>query len=409
MRRFCVIAMIWSSLAAPLVFAAAGNSKSQTPSSPPIYVITDDDSTVSNSLSFFQAGGTVSAPTLTFAFDTVTNAQGIGGGFFGLPRVNLLPDASAQCVYASDAGTTFSDIASVNLATHQLVGKFIGSPSDIGDANGIGIVVGTNYLYAAFTGSNTIATFAIQPGCQLSFVEDVTAAGLNGGSVAGMALHGNLLVVAYGDGSIESFSVATGLPVSNGDAQNSTGYNISLNIYFPEGVDITQDGHWAVFGDSSVATNIEVSDISSGHLTPTKLYTITAMRLAAVGPGVNSGSIRLSPDQTMIFVGNSDGGSVSAAFFDTSTGKVRGGCSSSALAGFYNPWAFAGSVATRDTTGTGGVLYVAEYGFSNSFIGVLKIGSDGTNCTLTESSASEVPDVQSSGLLSIAVYPPRSF
>jgi len=100
---------------------------------------------------------------------------------------------------------------------------------------------------------------------------------------------------------------------------------------------------------------------------------------------------------------------VSAAFFDTNSGKVRGGCSSSALAGFYNPWAFAGSVATRDTTGTGGVLYVAEYGFTNSFIGVLKIGSDGTNCTLTESSASEVPDVQSSGLLSIAVYPPRSF
>ena len=147
----------------------------------------------------------------------------------------------------SDAGTTFSDIASVNLSTHQLAGSFNGSATDIGDANGIGIVVGANYLYAAFTtSSNTIATFAIQPGCQLSFLEDVTAAGLNGGSIAGMALHGNLLVVAYGDGSIESFSVATGLPVSNGDAQNSTGYNTSLNIFFPEGVDITQDGHWAM-------------------------------------------------------------------------------------------------------------------------------------------------------------------
>jgi hypothetical protein len=408
MRRFCVIAMILSSLAAPLVSVAAGNSKSQKPGSSPIYVITDDDNTVQNSLSFFEAGGTMGAPTLTFAFDTATIGQGIGGGFFGLPRVNLLADPSAQCVYASDAGTTFSDIASVNLSTHQLAGSFNGSATDIGDANGIGIVVGANYLYAAFTSSNTIATFAIQPGCQLSFLEDVTAAGLNGGSIAGMALHGNLLVVAYGDGSIESFSVATGLPVSNGDAQNSTGYNTSLNIFFPEGVDITQDGHWAVFGDSSIATNVEVSDISSGHLTPTKLYTIAAQG-RSVGPGVNSGSIRLSPDQTMLFLGNSDGGSVSAAFFDANTGKVRGGCTSPPLNGFYNPWAFAGSVVTRDTTGTGGVLYVAEYGFTNSFIGVLNIASDGTNCTLTESSASEVSDPQSSGLLSIAVYPPRSF
>ena len=40
-------------------------------------------------------------------------------------------------------------------------------------------------------------------------------------------------------------------------------------------------------------------------------------------------------------------------------------------AGFYNPWAFVGSVATRDTTGTGGVLYVAEYGFIGSYIGIL--------------------------------------
>lgn len=89
--------------------------------------------------------------------------------------------------------------------------------------------------------------------------------------------------------------------------------------------------------------------------------------------------------------------------------KSRGGCTSPPLTGFYNPWAFAGSVITRDPTGTGGVLYVAEYGFTNSFIGILNIASDGTNCTLTESSASEIADPQSSGLLSLSVYPPRPF
>ena len=48
------------------------------------------------------------------------------------------------------------------------------------------------------------------------------------------------------------------------------------------------------------------------------------------------------------------------------TGKVSAGCQSPSLAGFYNPWAFVGSIATRDTTGSGGVLYVAEYGFTGS-------------------------------------------
>ncbi len=111
----------------------------------------------------------------------------------------------------------------------------------------------------------------------------------------------------------------------------------------------------------------------------------------------------------MVFVGNSDGGSVAAAYFNTATGRVSGGCTSRQLAGFYNPWAFVGSVATRDTTGTGGVLYVAEYGFTGSYLGVLTINSNGSVCTLTESSASQIPDLLSGGLLSITVFPPRGF
>ena len=63
-----------------------------------------------------------------------------------------------------------------------------------------------------------------------------------------MALYGNLLVVTYGDGSIESFDVSGGLPLSNGDEQNATGY---ASDHFPSGVVITPDGHYAIFGDDS--------------------------------------------------------------------------------------------------------------------------------------------------------------
>ncbi|HUI83546.1 MAG TPA: hypothetical protein VL240_04940 [Candidatus Binatia bacterium] len=375
-----------------------------SPSSP-IYVITNDDGVSHNYVSFFAAGGTPAAPTLTFASDIITRGRGIGGGFFGTQRINLLPDAATHCVYASNAGS--GEISAIDLTTNQLAGNFPASPGDAGDSNGIGIVLNANYLYAAYTASNTIATFSVQPGCQLSFLEDVSAAGLNGGSVAGMALHGDILVVAYADGSIESFNIANGLPQSNGDAQNSTAY-IRSGIYFPESVDISPDGHFAIFGDSSLATIIEVSDISSGRLTPTLEYTVSGVS-HAVGVGINSAALRLSPDGTMIFLGDNDGGSVAAAFFDARTGRVSGGCTSSPLGGFYNPWAFVGSVATRDNTGTGGVLYVAEYGFTASYIGIVKIASDGTLCTLTESPASEVPDLLSDGLLSITVFPPRPF
>ena len=402
-RRLNLVVAVITLCVLPSLSAAA--NRSSTAPSTPIYVLTNDDNVYQSSVSFYVAGGTQGAPTLTFDHSVNTQGQGIAGGLFGTPRINLLPDASAHCIYASNAAS--GDISAVDITTNQLAGRFAASPSDAGDASGIGIALNANYLYAGYTTSKTIATFSILPGCQLSFLDDVPAAGLNGGSVAGMAVRGDILVVAYADGSIESFNIADGLPQSNGDAQNSTAY-LRTGSNFPESVEITQDGHFALFGDSSIATEVEVSDISSGRLTTTVQYVVSGGS-NVVGTGVNSGTLRLSPDETMIFMGNNDGGSVSAAFFDKNTGKVRGGCTSRPLAGFYNPWSFVGSIATRDTTSTGGVLYVAEFGVGGSFIGIVNIGSDGTHCTLTESAASEVPDITSDGLLSITVFPPRSF
>jgi hypothetical protein len=379
---------------------------------PASYVISNDDGITHSYLSFFAPSGTQSAPSLTFSFNVNTLGVGIGGGFFGLPRIAMLPNQSTNCLYASNAQT--ADITGVNIQTRTVSGNFTASDGDAGDAQGIGVLVNANYLYAAYTSSNTIATFSVQTGCQLSFLNDTPAAGLNGGSITGMALHGSMLVVAYGDGSIESFNVANGTPVSNGDAQNSTGYTLNITN-FPEGVDITSDGHFAIFGDSSVRSTVEVSDISSGHLTTTTYYNlggganIIGPTVGARATGVNSGAVRLSPDQTMIFVGNNDGGSVTGAMFNAQTGRIGSSCSSPRLTGYYNPWAFTGSLVTRDNTGNGGVLYVAEYGYAGSYLGVVKIQNNGMTCSLTESSASEIPDEFSGGTLSLATYPPRTF
>jgi hypothetical protein len=397
MKQLLIALMVVSALIAPAVLCSANKSK---PSTSPIYVFTNDDALRHTYSSVYLAGGSQGSPTLTFQQSINTTGLGIGGGFFGTPRLAMLPSSSAQCLFVSDAGS--SDIAAINIQTQTVLGTFQGSTNDNGTSNGIGMVMNQNYLYAGYTLSNTIATFSIGAGCQLSFLGDIAVTPLNGGWIAGMALNGNVLVVAYIDGSIQSFNTASGIPTSNNDEQNATGF---ASAYFPDSVDITQDGHFAIFGDAAVPTTVEVSDLSSGKLAPTVLYILGAAT-NAIGPGINSATARLSPDESLIYIGNSQNGYVTAAFFNRNTGKVTGGCNSPQLANFYNPWAYVGSLQTRDTTGTGNVLYVAEFGSS---IGIVNVTSTGTACTLTESAASPVTDDLSPGLLSIQVFPPRPF
>jgi len=385
-------------VSASLLLAADKTS----PSGPPnIYVMTDDDGTLHNYSSFYLAGGTQGAPTLTNQHGVLTEGTGIGGGFFGTSRLAMPPSSSAQCVYVSDANS--GDIAAMNIQSQTLVGNFLGSSNDVGTSNGIGLVMNQNYLYAGYTLSNTIATFAVGSSCQLTFLGDITVTPLNGGWISGMALNGNILVVAYLDGSIQSFNTSNGIPVSNNDEQYTAGYAAD---YLANGVDITQDGHFAIFGDTATATVVEVSDLSSGKLSPTMLYVIPQQPSNTIGPAISASTVRLSPDESLLYVGNTQSSYVTAAFFNKNTGKVSAGCTSPALNLFLNPWSYVGSLQTRDTTGTGNVLYVAEFG---SYIGILTVSSTGTSCTLTESPASPVGDELSPGLISIQVFPPRPF
>jgi|SRR5580658_1082159 hypothetical protein len=322
-----------------------------------------------------------------------TGGSGIRGGFFAAARVIAMPNGADACVYVSNAWD--GDIAGIDAMTHALTGTFFGSAGDSGTTNGIGLAANAQYLYASYTTSTTIGTFQVQAGCTLSFVGDVFAAGLNSGTVDGMALCGNIMVVTYGDGSIESFDISGGVPVSNGDQQYSTG---SGDDHLPNGVAITRDGHYAIFGDASSTTTVEVSEISSGKLSPTTAYSL--------GPTWNSGNVRLSPDETLLLVSNNSSGQVTAAFFDHTTGKVYPGCTSNTLRGFYTKFAYAGDIGLQLTTLAGGVVYVPEFGSGGkSYLGLLDFTPNGTTCTLAESANSPVEGAVGSAVLSIAVYP----
>jgi 6-phosphogluconolactonase (cycloisomerase 2 family) len=387
----------WRHVAAVFVCIWGACAPAAAASSGPHYVVTNDDE-----VPFFISGVTFysvdASGLLTLQQQVPTGGSGIGGGYFSANRVTVLDTGSTACVYASEAFK--GDIVGIVVSTLQVGGSASGSITDTGLSNGIGLVVNAQYLYASFTDSSTIGTFQILPGCSLTFLNDVSVSGLKRGVVAGMAIHGNMMIVTYDDGSIESFDTSNGTPVSNGDKQNSTAYVSSQGATYPNSIDITQDGHYALFGDTSTSTVVEVSDISSGKLAKTIVYTL--------GPAINSSNIMLSPDETLLYITNTQGDSVSAAFFNASTGKLTAGCTSGRLKNYVSSWSYLASLGLQTTTGTGGVLYVAEFG-SGSGIATIGVSSSGGQCTLTELQNSPVADPNSTALLSIATYPPRSF
>jgi hypothetical protein len=359
------------------------------------YVFTNNDPSgkVSNSATFYtvDAGGLLTEKAIV-----TTGFGGVGGGYFGQDKVRVLLKGGEQCVYVSDSFTGL--IGAIVVPTLDLAGAFAGSQNDTGQTNGVGLATNGSYLYASYTTSNTIGTFKILRNCNLKFIADVDEIGLNGGSVDGMAAHANMMVVTYDDGSIESFDLSQGEPVSNGDKQDSTGSR-SGNAY-PNGVDITKDGHYAIFGDTSPFTVVEVSDISSGKLTPTIVYRL--------GSAISSSNVLLSPDETLLYISNTQSGQITAAFFDKTNGTLMRGCVSGFLRGFDTDWAYVGTLVTENTRGTGSVVYAAEFGAPSS-IGIVEVTSQGGKCRLKESPKSPVIDSESPGLLSIGVFPPRSF
>jgi hypothetical protein len=365
------------------------------------YVVTNDDQSSGNTATIYKAGGPAG---LTQVKVVSTGGTGLGGGYFATGRVGVQHDGAGQCFYISNAGS--NNITSISAATLNNVGTFSGSSSDSGGSLGIGLSLGGRYLYAAFTGSFTIATFGVQPGCKLHFLGDVSAVGLQGGAADGMTAHGNILVVAYGDGSIQSFNISSGMPVSNGDEQNSTGFAAGN---WPGGVDITKDGKYAVFGDIPTVngfTTVEVSNISSGKLTATNVYGSDG----SLGSATNSNNVLLSPDESVVYISNNSSGQVTAAFFNTSTGAVTNGCVSPTLRKYFGTWFYTSGLSNGGTTGTGGNLYVAEWGGGlSSSIGVLGLTKSGGSCTLMETGYSPITDANSIGLLTVGAYPPRPF
>lgn len=392
MQNFSVSRVSRSLALMAALFAVSGLAAAATQ-----YVVSNDDSAFPfvTGVSFYVVG-TNGLPV--FQQQVQTGGFGIGGGYFGMNRIAVLNSGNQQCVYSSEAAD--GKIVGIAVSTLTVGGSATGSDTDGGTSNGIGLAMNSTYLYASFSDSNTIGTFQVQPGCGLAFLNDTSVAGLHLGVINGMAVHGTMLITTYSDGSIESFNISAGTPLSNGDKQNSTATATSQDATYSNSIDITADGHYAIFGDTSTSLNVEVSDISSGKLTKTNLYTSKA--------GINSSNVMLSPDETVLYVINTQGATVSALFFNSTTGQLSRGCTSPALSGLSQNWSYLAGVGLISPTGNGGGVYVAEFGGASG-IAMVTLSVSGQTCSLQEVAGSPVTDSNTPGLLSIGTFPPRSF
>jgi hypothetical protein len=406
-----------------------------------VYVNDNNSTTNANTVTGFS---NVPAATLTLIPGTPWATGGTGrGNYFALQNQALYTlgtPAGTACLFISDPspGTGFpnGDIAvfTVNTVTGALVQaapfRYVSPNGFSGNAVGIPLATGGKTLYAGWTLSKWIEVWAIgvttNPfNCKLTYRHKVAAAGVAGGRIDGMRESPNFktLVVAYGDGSIESFTTV-GYGITKTPCAvpiNSTGF-VDGNNGYPAGVDIAKDSQYAVFGDST-PSGTNVTELETARL-PITCATLTkdfggpiVASGTNLGPGKVSNNVWLSPDGSFIYVANNDSGQVTTIDYNegANTMALAGAApplckalhtNPTLLKGYFNPWSYDVGIQTSLTSGTGTRLYVAEYG-SPSSVALLKV--DAAGCT-EEEPGSPFADINSnSGAMSLNAWPPRPF
>ena len=156
---------------------------------------------------------------------------------------------------------------------------------------------------------------------------------------------------------------------------------------------------------------VEVSDISSGKITPTVVYGGPDKSL---GTGAGSNTIWLGPEEEYIYITNTFSFQVTAVSFDPKTGTVlpfsSGGCMVN-LKQLNKTASYPGLIVSAGPKEQGGItLYIGEDGAGKpSSVSILHRATSKGQCTLTESADSPVWDGVTTDLPSIAAYPPRPF
>jgi hypothetical protein len=380
--------LLTSFIAAALVAAVATiwSANLQAAGKHPL-LVTNNDLKGSNTITFFKFTGT----TLQNLGSAPTGGNGIGGGFAGLNRIVLGASGTTICGFGSDAGSGDIGVFKVVNKVITKVGNFK-DPHGSGKAQGIGLAVTRNFVFAAYSSTKNIGVWQVLSGCKLKLSGTYKVPH----TIAGMRAAPNfkVLAVSYGSGvnKVDSFSIA-----ANGKLTEHGPYPASGGA---AGVDISADSAYAVFGDTTNSTTqVEIYPINAdGSLGKDNNFGGDG----SLGSGVGSSNIWLSADEKFLFVSNNTSKQITSLAFAESTLSL----SYISITSLNNPGNETISTAGINTILTG-YLVVAEDGSPDSSVGLLQINSNGST---TEVSGS--PFKTSSGgpgLQSVMVGPPRPF
>ena len=355
------------------------------------FVYTNDDPFfATNTVSAFSvAADGVLAPVSGSPFPTLGTGAG-GRGLFASNRVGVCP--VGNFLYAGNSGSDNVSGFSINSVTGALT-LVSGSPFATGGSarDGISLAASPNgqFLFAGNPGSGNITVFSIAANGALTPITGSPFPA--GGTPDGMKVSpdGRFLSVALFDspGRVGMFSIAAGGALSQviGSPFPDGGTGIA------SGVDIRCASDRLFAGEAAASTTVDVFDIAAnGSLTPIAGSPFTP------GVGVNSNVPLLSPDDQLLFVSNQDSSSVTV-FEVASSGSLT------LVAG--SPFPVGGGALLTSgmaTNQAGTLLYVANF---PNLVGVFSIDGSGV---LTPAPGSPFSTGQSTGLLSIAAFPPKA-
>ncbi len=352
------------------------------------FVYTNNNLLGANSVSAFSigSGGTLT-PVAGSPF--ATGGGGTGAGFFASNRITA--SVSGNFLYASNCGTNNVSGFSINATTGALA-AIPGSPFATGGSCGAGgISVSTTpnsqFLYAANAGSSNISAFGIASNGALSpvagspFAAGGTPDGIKvspDGRYLAVALQGVNQVAVFSIGLTGALTAVPGSPFAVGGSGNAAGVDINCasNLLFAA----EASGGPTIVSVQSIDSNGALSPIAGSPFT---------------FGGIDSNVIVLSPDDLHAFVSNQFSNTITAL-------DVASGGSLTQVAGspFANPGGLVVSGMATNQAGT--FLYAA-----NAF-GVVTGFSIAGNGALTPVPGSPFATGAGIGLLSLAVFPPKS-
>jgi hypothetical protein len=373
------------------------------------YVVGNNDGYPTNTVSVFQVSGT----SLVNLSTVNTNGGGLGGGRFSSVTQSIAQDGKNTCVFVGNGYTsTISALQVIDKKPYLQVIDTYSSPSGgSGQYFGIGITVSNGYLYANNTGNGSsippdIDVWQITPGCTLTYSTSYPDTyGLGDGIIDGMAVtpNGQYLIVAYGDGSVGSYSIGGG-SINLVSQELIAGRGVGQGAYAGS-VAISSNGQWAIFGDFSPfnTTQFDVAAIASnGVLQPTTTYGGSG----SLGSGLDSNGISLSPNNQFIYVVDTGSGEETTVSFDSTTGVITfpNNCLTH-LKGYNTDWSYASMSAVVANSGSGGGIYISEgflSGSQTSYLALLGVNPK-TGCA-TEAPQSPFADPNGNALQSITSY-----